>query len=282
MTVERTDDPKTGTRIYRCASWDGFITSQRKQEGRFGTGYIFRGHAKVEWRLSSEFERWLYQLKGGDDARNVRKLFSEGAYTKFRERNLEHFKDLVTGFPGTHTSDLRDEDWLALGRHHGLTTGLLDWTRSPYIAAFFAFTEAMELANPGFRKGQTSLFGTSLRFPDWPVAVWALALRQELIVPGEFEMLSSRSEINYWQKAQKGLFTSLTHDVFVDVESYLASRSLGNSLERYEIPGRDAGKALHDFQQMNITYASLFPDFRGAAIQANTGFSWRWLGDRGT
>jgi len=47
------------------------------------------------------------------------------------------------------------------------------------------------------------------------------------------------------------------------------------------IPGRETAKALFDLEAMNITFATLFPDLRGAAIQANIGPTWRILGGLG-
>jgi hypothetical protein len=50
--------------------------------------------------------------------------------------------------------------WLALMRHHGAPSRLLDWTLSPYVAAYFALYE-------GFKKQSVDLH----------CAVWAIDIK---------------------------------------------------------------------------------------------------------
>jgi len=211
-------------------------------------------------------------MKGGKEERNVKDLFSEGAYEKFQEGNLNHFVDLATGLPTVDVANLDHSDWLTLARHHGLNSAILDWSESPYIAAFFAFMDALRIANRDYDHELGTPTPGAIYPATEPVAIWGIANSKELEIVGEFEFLTSRAAINYWQKAQKGLFTKLTHEIYVDVEMYLASRDLGHRLERYVIPGQEAMAALGDLARMNITYASLFPDLRGAALHANLSY----------
>lgn len=93
--------------------------------------WAFRGHADIDWNLEPSIERLqrLYSNSFRIDAETyIRKAF---------RRRAHHFLQSVPG-------ELEELEWMALMRHHGAPTRLLDWTRSPYVAAFFALADAKE------------------------------------------------------------------------------------------------------------------------------------------
>ncbi len=93
--------------------------------------WAFRGHTDSNWKLEPTIERLRNLYK--DSFRNDAEKYVRTAF----RRRAHHYLQFL---PARH-----DElEWLALMRHHGAPTRLLDWTRSPYIAAFFALAEAKE------------------------------------------------------------------------------------------------------------------------------------------
>src|SRR5262249_30621763 len=109
------------------------------------------------------------------------------------------------------------------------------------------------------------------------IAIWSfmpsrLSDRDEL--PKELEILKARLDIGHRQRAQRGVFTRLNHDSHFDLEAYLCSllptlEAPQPPLRKYLIPGREAAKALMELRMMNLTFATLYPDLDGAALQAN-------------
>lgn len=264
-------------RVIKCSKWDEFISEVRKT--RTGMDIrIFRGQRDVAWKLTSHWERHLLRLRGKGDATR-RELVPSGSYEQSRDDYLRQFKQICAGLPHIRSKELTDNDWWMLGRHHGLVTPLLDWTESPYAAAYFAFIELGEELKPGFKTGTGEV---EVRFGEGSIAVWCLTIWDGVIgnvfKEGEFEILVSRADFAYRQKAQQGVFTHLEHDQYLDVESYLFARGIAHQLQRYEIPAQEMGKALYDLNLMNINAATMFPDLDGAAAMANLYNTYKMLG----
>ncbi len=92
------------------------------------TGYIYRGQGKENWDLEPSLDRLIKKLGKTDDV-------------NFHQDLMLEFQRSTRGRLEQDRNSMEPNDWWALGQHHGLTTPLLDWTLSPYIAAFFAFLE---------------------------------------------------------------------------------------------------------------------------------------------
>ena len=94
-------------------------------------GWTFRGQQDASWPLSSTLQR------SGQEGRKTSVLLTgvELEIIEAFQRRAHHFlKD-------PPPSDKRIE-WMALLQHFGGTTRLLDFTKSFYVAAFFAVERA--------------------------------------------------------------------------------------------------------------------------------------------
>ena len=88
----------------------------RRARGR----WVFRGHSDKNYSLIPSVGRVPYPA-------NHRIKYERSLFNMFRREAREHVESLPSEW-----------EWLALARHHGLPTRLLDWSNNPLIALYFA------------------------------------------------------------------------------------------------------------------------------------------------
>jgi hypothetical protein len=224
-----------------CESWSGFLdffhdelTLQQNHN------YVFRGHASENWKLESTLKR--KRLENGK--------------SQIEGNVLEVFKKHCLGRRGHNPSNLSESEWWALGQHFGLDTPLLDWSDSPYVAAFFAFNSEI----------------TETEY----VVVWLLLKSinnnpgvRELNPKCHLEFLTPYLDENARLINQRGLFVRTPNMECVNewVEQLLADRTI--NLGRILIPRSEKDIALDSLDKMNINDFTLFPDLSGSAKYAN-------------
>src|SRR5712691_7984149 len=142
--------------IVNCTTWPDFkskILSRLFQAEPFRRGVcLFRGHRDSAWPLKSSYDRWFEATKApeADRVRLAKELIAQF------QRDTEGIS------PAPAPEDPRQI--IALAQHYGLPTRLLDWTESPYTAAFFAFAEALEKAPA---KGTVAVWALDTRSYVW-------------------------------------------------------------------------------------------------------------------
>ncbi len=223
-------------------NWNDFKDFVTKKLER--NRYLFRGQSKSKWRLRTSFHRTSRANLNWFEANDI--------------RSLHHYLSALT----RHTFDLKDPlqnlAFINLTQHHGYPTPLLDWTRSPYVAAFFAY-RTVDLSKVGpDDKVRIFIFDG----PEWNKVNWALnalAPSPPLVV-----IMQALPLENLRVVPQQSVSTVSTVD---DIESHIrdAENSSGRTfLQAIDLPATARKEVLSELALMGITAGSLFPGMDGA------------------
>lgn len=240
-------------------SWNDF----KKFTDELSDNWAFRGQVDAAWELRNAIERADFIKSYNGVEADFLSEFQRGARNYLnKDETPEHLIE-----------------WLALMQHHGAPTRLLDLTKSPFIAAFFAFEQC------------------SVR-QDRQIAIWAinsnfLKLRAIRVLAEHYPKELEESQNVIHEKLFEKIFFANRHSLVFPVEPFRMNRryslqqsifvSTGNSYEPFmqqllflqdeigksvlkmTLPAGLQKEVLRDLQRMNLNRASLFPDLDGYA-----------------
>ncbi len=104
-------------------------------------GMLYRGQSKEEWELQPKYRRIIHN-SGLSPSQVAEACDSE----RMEQQMVEEFRRSA-GRLGEASTVQNFEDpisWLFVMQHYGVPTRLLDWSRSPYVALYFAVRDAWE------------------------------------------------------------------------------------------------------------------------------------------
>ncbi len=222
-----------------------------------GGTFIFRGQSDSSWRLTPTLLR--HRLSGS--AKHLVDLEMQ-ALEEFRSQ-----AHLYIGPEHLPAPSDRPLSWWSVMQHYAAPTRLLDWTASPFVAAYFAVQENPDRAGVVFvadveaiRKATEDVYGEG-------VSSWESALLQEDAPDALFVWKPARRTAR--SVAQQGIFTGSVnvggnHD------------SLGDACRKHRTCARDLEPArrwifepevkdeiLRYLRTTNIAAHSLFPGLDG-------------------
>lgn len=224
-------------------TWDQFKAKVAPKAGR---RMLFRGQSQ-SWKLRSSFHR--------------RKRY---VMSKFLQKDMPELQRHLSALT-KHAFDFsKDADFGAfvnLAQHHGYPTPLIDWTYSPYVAAFFAFK--------GIKKGCKEQ-DKVVRICQFNEDEWKRTLNQPNQLGSCYPFVSVLPLLgieNPRMVPQQAVILASNVD---DVEEYIQryeSKHHKIFLTAYDIQWAERDAVMSELSYMGITAGALFPGYDGACEQ---------------
>ena len=123
----------------------GFYSKAQKLRDKDTASYVstplFRGQSDAGWELETTLDRLQKDHSVEKYYRIIRRIKSTIESCTSERWKLSSIEQNMKEIDEFKKIPMPSYEFMSYLRHNGFPTPLLDWTRSPYIAAFFAFNE---------------------------------------------------------------------------------------------------------------------------------------------
>lgn len=210
---------------------------------------LYRGQSACDWGLEHAYSRFCKNNRTPFEIADFHVILQEFIHEAscFLEKEL--------------TDNLDYLQKVALAQHYGLPTPFLDWSDSPYIAAFFAICKRTIKDTEPFR-------------------IWALKVNKdaayyiqeadEAAMTDDFYIVNTKFFDSKRLRRQRGYFSYLNNDT--PLEHYLKKHRPGMKLVCYDINGASWLSIMKELSLMGITYNSMFDNLDGIATDVSLDF----------
>lgn len=231
-------------------NWEAFISAMRSPDHNKAKGeFVYRGQAGHDWHLSSTLAR----------------LFDGGSVPAEHESNLLGQFRLAMRGRGLDVGNLPEQEVWAFGQHNGLLTPLIDWTKSPYVALFFAFDEPDSEGVENASRAVFYLNMSSIRADE--------TLSEIFFEPTHHEnarLVNQAGLFTITPSGRDNLVTAIINELAEnDVIDPIDPMDVARFIGKIHIPNENRVECLNTLRKMNIHHANLFPDAGGASKYCN-------------
>lgn len=258
--------------------WD--MLSPTKELAKKPYDFIYRGHGDATWRLIPSILRKNYFnpaiILWGEDRKADEQVFIEiklleifAHYCdcvgiKLPNDSLE-FRETILNAQRADRYFLNPSLWpnpaliemMALAQHHRVPTRLLDWTKIPYVAAYFAASSAIH---------NSVLWDTTEELAIWALNTELISLYKNIKiyrVPGALSPNLS---------AQSGRFSVQFHQLYrgqrvqvIGLEEEFSNRP-DTPLIKLTIPIKESLRLLELCDKSGFSAATMYPSAYGAGL----------------
>ena len=220
---------------------------KRSGKGGYFSPVLFRGHAKGSYKLETTLERYSTKQYSAEDYYKVMSAIRLEVESCTGKR--WDFSDKYT-----HDETIPDApqgyEFMVHLRHLGFPSPLIDWTRSIYVAAFYAFESAQAEREPTVAiYSLIEHYGRGKAGCDNEATIVGVGPN----VRTHKRHFIQQSEYTFCKKRLDGKYVYCSHE-----DAFARNDPRQDVLTKFIIPKTERSKVLDKLHMMNITAYSLF------------------------